>query len=77
MKKRHEHSTPIVSVMRAIRSVVRAEVRMRVKGSGDYSAVERAHARLAHALGRISSTELQPPEGQALLRDVKRLGEIC
>ena len=36
-----ERPSPIQSVIRAVRSVIRAEVRMRVERTGDISTVER------------------------------------
>lgn len=67
---------PIQSVIRAVRTVIRAEVRMRVEGTGDISPVERAHTRLENAVRRVPNSALPEREKKLLVDDVKRLGEI-
>ena len=71
-----ERPTPIQSVIRAVRSVIRAEVRMRVEGTGDYRSVKRAHTRLENAVRRVPDSVLPEREKKLLVDDVKRLGEI-
>ena len=71
-----ERPSPIQSVIRAVRSVIRAEVRMRVEGTGDYRSVKRAHTRLENAVRRVPDSVLPDREKKLLMDDVKRLGEI-
>ena len=71
-----ERPSAIQSVIRAVRSVIRAEVRMRVERTGDISTVERAHTRLENAVRRVPDSVLPDREKKLLMDDVKRLGEI-
>ena len=71
-----ERPSPIQSVIRAVRSVIRAEVRMRVERTGDISTVERAHTRLENTVRRVPDRVLPEREKKLLVDDVKRLGEI-
>ncbi len=71
-----ERPSPIQSVIRAVRSVIRAEVRMRVERTGDISPVERAHTRLENAVRRVPDSVLPECEKRLLVNAVKRLGEI-
>ena len=71
-----EPPSPIQSVIRAVRSVIRARFGAKSEGTGTISSVKRAHTRLENAVRRVPRQCSARSRKEASMDDVKRLGEI-